>query len=438
MFGSKKIGVLCLNSAWLSGEGDDRHNLSPGKGILEKGLENLQDEELVFVLAHHPIDWFVDEEVESIRSLLGNRPVVYLFGHLHRTSGSPQHVGTGTFLSIQSGAAFQAREDERWLNRIVWGEFDAEAGTVRVIPLLWSRDHQEWSTDTTAFPSNLRVSGEDCWQLTLPTRRTAAMATSTLGFTETADFKFALPLGWVSLDKSALEGFNRELSDEEVLAFFDGRIPSWSDALSPKIPRRIIVSELVTRIGHWKDNPTVTVFHLKGAGGEGKSTILHQVVCDLLRGDIVERVLWNESAEADVPNLDHIPDTMEPYIIASDNAEGVAKELWRLTKIAYKTQRKGICILLSCRDTDWIAAKCDQLPWGTHAQAVDIPLRGLSKADAALIIEAWGRHGARGLGQLYGRPQEEAIEALVEGARGEAYTEEGAFLGAMLPCAHGR
>lgn len=169
-------------------------------------------------------------------------------------------------MAIQAGAAFQAREDEKWINRIVWGELDAEAGTVRVIPQLWSRDHQEWSPDTTAFPSDLRVSGEDCWQLTLPTRRTAATASGPLEVAGTAEVKFALPLGWVSLDKSALEGFDRVVSDEEALAFFDGRIPSWSDALSPKIPRRLIVAELVASIGRWKENPTVTVFLLKGVG----------------------------------------------------------------------------------------------------------------------------------------------------------------------------
>jgi len=424
-FGSQQIGVLCLNSAWLSCEGEDRHNLSPGKGMLEKGLADLEDTEIVFVLAHHPVDWFVDEEVSSIRALLSNRPAVYLFGHLHKSGGSSQHVGTRAFLPIQAGAAFQAREDERWINRIVWGELDTEAGKVRVIPLLWSRDHQEWSTDTNAFPSDLRMSGEDCWQFTLP-------ESGTPGLVGTADVKFALPLGWASLDRSTLEGYGRALSDEEVLGFFDGRVPSWSDALSPEIPRRPIVADLVARIALRKEDPTVTIFLLKGAGGEGKSTVLRQVVCDLLRSDIVERVLWNESAESDAPDIDHIHDTMGQCIIASDDAEGVAKEVFRLTKLASKRQGAGICILLACRDTDWISEKCQQLPWRTYAQVVDIPLRGLSKEDAALIVEAWGKHGARGLGRLYGRSREDAIEALVEEATGEAYTEEGAFLGAML------
>lgn len=430
LFGSQQIGVLCLNSAWLSSEREDRHNLSPGKGILEKGLEDLEDTEIVFVLAHHPIDWFVDEEVSSIRSLLSKRPAVYLFGHLHKSGGSSQSVGTRTFLPIQAGAAFQARENEKWINRIVWGELDMEARTARVIPLLWSRDHQEWATDTNAFPGDLRVAGEDCWQLTLPARSVAAAASSTPGLVGTSDFK--LPLGWVSLDRSTLEGFSRALSDEEVLGFFDGRVPSWSDALSPKIPRRPIVSGLVTHIASQKSNPTVTVFLLKGAGGEGKSTVLRQVVCDLLRSDIVEQVLWNESAEGDVPNIDHIHTTTGSRIIASDDAEGIAKEVFRLTKIASKKQGPGICILLACRDTDWISVRGDQLPWRTYAQVVDIPLRGLSKEDAALIVEAWEKYGARGLGRLYGRSREEAIEALVEEATGEAYTEEGAFLGAML------
>jgi hypothetical protein len=91
LFGSKKIGVICLNSAWLSCKADDRHNLSPGKGILEKSFSELEDAELVFVLAHHPIDWFLDDEVDSIRSLLIKHPSLYLFGHLQNLKGSRLH-----------------------------------------------------------------------------------------------------------------------------------------------------------------------------------------------------------------------------------------------------------------------------------------------------------------------------------------------------------
>jgi hypothetical protein len=430
LFGAHKIGVLCLNSAWLSSEGEDRHFLSPGKGILEKGLEELEDTEIVFVLAHHPIDWFVDEEVSSIVSLLSMRPVVYLCGHLHKSGSTSQSLGMRTILSIQAGAAFQAREDEQWVNRIVWGELNLEDLAARLIPFMWSRDYQEWSIDTNAFPNELRVKGEDFWQLKLPALRVATTVCGAPGVEATSGMK--LPLGWISLDRRRLEGFSRVLSDDDVIGFFNGRLPTFSYALSPKIPRRPIVSELVRQISRQKHSPSVALFLLKGAGGEGKSTVLLQVVCDLLRTDVVKRVLWNESAEGVVPNIDQLIDTNELCLIASDNAEGIAKKVFQLTRIASKRHEANICILLACRDTDWIAVKCDQLPWRIYASVIDIPLRGLSRGDATLIVEAWERYGERGLGRLYGRSREEAIEALIEEATREAYSEEGAFLGAML------
>ena len=61
-----KIGILSLNTAWLSCSDEDRHQLSLGKGILEVGLETLQDCELKIVLGHHPIDWFLDAELAPV------------------------------------------------------------------------------------------------------------------------------------------------------------------------------------------------------------------------------------------------------------------------------------------------------------------------------------------------------------------------------------
>ncbi len=162
------LGILCINTAWLSGSDSDQHQLSPGKGILEMGLEELKGCDRLIVLGHHPIDWFLEDEISSIYSILGKSHVIYLHGHLHKTSGSIQ-IGAGhPFLTMQAGASFQAREDEIWVNRMLWCTLYPQNGYIQVEPLRWSKDYQEWSIDGTAFPEQYRQLGADCWLLPLP------------------------------------------------------------------------------------------------------------------------------------------------------------------------------------------------------------------------------------------------------------------------------
>lgn len=164
----KKIGILGLNTAWLSCSDDDRHKLSAGKEIIETGLGRLRSCDLRIVLGHHPIDWFLDNEINPVRALFGKYNVVYLHGHLHK--GHVRHEeGAGyPFLTLQSGACFQAREHERWVNRLLWCELDLQARELRMEPLHWSRDHQEWVIDGGAFPGRYKQPGTDRWIFTLP------------------------------------------------------------------------------------------------------------------------------------------------------------------------------------------------------------------------------------------------------------------------------
>src|SRR5438046_2180712 len=72
-----QIGILGLNTAWLSESDADRHQLSPGKGIVETGLRDLRECGTCIVLGHHPIDWFLEEEIQPIRALLGKSNAIY-------------------------------------------------------------------------------------------------------------------------------------------------------------------------------------------------------------------------------------------------------------------------------------------------------------------------------------------------------------------------
>src|ERR1035441_6395809 len=54
-----KVGIVGINTAWLSKDDNDREKLTPGKPLLEHALGKLSDCAIRIVLGHHPLDWLV-------------------------------------------------------------------------------------------------------------------------------------------------------------------------------------------------------------------------------------------------------------------------------------------------------------------------------------------------------------------------------------------
>jgi tetratricopeptide (TPR) repeat protein/predicted phosphodiesterase len=159
-----KIGILGLNTAWLANGGnEDRHKLSPGKAIIKNGLKKIDKTDVHIVIGHHPIDWFIDSEVESIKALFSKNEVIYLHGHLHKNSVILDHSKGKGLLAFQSGAAFQAREDECWINRFLLCTHRFEDKVIDVDPRLWANDNQEWCSDSAAFSEDYKEKDRDIW-----------------------------------------------------------------------------------------------------------------------------------------------------------------------------------------------------------------------------------------------------------------------------------
>lgn len=182
------------------------------------------------------------------------------------------------------------------------------------------------------------------------------------------------------------------------------------------------------------ENKELGITLLLGAGGEGKSTVLRQALCEILDSGLDVRVLWHNNPDSPLLRgaLLNLPKTTKGWLVCSDDADLIAKDIFDEVKLLHEAGRDDIKFMLTCRDTDWRGAEGDQMPWGQYATLIIKRLSGLSPEDAALIIKTWNKYGARGMGRLEKLSPEEATVQLLRESKSEKYVEEGAFLGAML------
>ncbi|MDD2856511.1 MAG: metallophosphoesterase [Desulfuromonadaceae bacterium] len=429
----QQIGILGINTAWLSEGDNDKHKLTPGKVAIEAGLKKLKGCEYKFILGHHPLDWY-DEDATSIRALLGKEGVIYIHGHLHRNSGYQEFGAGRKFLSLQSGATFQARESELWVNRLLWSELDLNLGVVKLHPLQWSKANQEWALDGIAYPEEYRTPGTDYW--VLPLKEVSHRAKKSIK--EIVGSESLLPQGWELIDKAFLNEKRRVLDDDAILSFFDGRVPSWREALSPQIPHRTIVGEIISELDIARKNGELRVSVILGAGGEGKSTVFMQTIVELASANAGWNILWIANPARDIlwPSrfLDTLPKDKGTWLIVSDDADLIAKYVFESAKSFNRSDRKDIQFLLCTRDSDWYHSEANDWPWKDFVSYEEKRLRGLTNEDAKLIVEAWSRFGNKGLGSLVGLSLNEAVSSLFIASKSEEERDqnEGAFLGAML------
>jgi len=428
-FNGKTIGVLGINTAWLSCSDYDRHQLSTGKPLLEDGLEKIRDCDLKFVLGHHPLDWFLDEELEPVRSLLGRHNVIYLHGHMHKGRARHEEGAGYPFLALQSGACFQAREDELWVNRFLWCEMDLKTHEISAEPLQWSHDNHEWTLDPLAFPEKYRKG--DRWIISLPS---PAPVEGRLSSGKAPAQKFReMPKGWVIVDRKYLKSLANELTAEQALSFFDGRAPIWREALAPQIPKREIVNSLVGDLDAARKAGGLQVILLIGAAGEGKTTALLQTICDLVNSSHDWHVLWHDDPGSpfSAEFIARLPKG-GTWLIASDDAELIARRVYETTQLL--TDRNDIQFLLCSRDTDWKAAGADRFNWKqNNIKFTQLSLRGLSLDDAEQVVLAWSKYGKDGLKQLNNLTAKEASMRLIEAAKSEETNRsEGSFFGSVL------
>lgn len=438
------IGVLCLNTAWLSDGDKDQLELSPGELILVEGLESIKDCQTRIVLGHHPIDWFTRDEQRRTRALFGQYNVIYLHGHLHENTFT-QEIGAGRqFITIQSGASYQARESKHWVNSFLWSELDYDRNFIRVEPRRWSRDNYEFSHSEPYFPEGYRSKNEQgeelmSYDLPLPMTTKPALEISQ-GYT------WNPPPGWEYITSEFLASQKPLLSEEEDrerrIQFFDGRLPDWNDALSPAIPRRDIVPLLKRAVEDARQREVVQVILLLGAAGEGKSIALRQVVCDLVMSNSEWQVWWTQgNTHTRFPSaaLRKLPRSRGTLLVVADEADLIAKDISEAIESLHRENRKNVQFLLCCQKIGWQEAKADRLDWGNNVP-VPLPLKDVSERDAELIVDAWRACGDKGLDalkELAPQPEKQAAFFFAKAkSMATSSSQNGSLFGAILAVRH--
>lgn len=430
-----KIGIIGINTAWLSNSDNDKEKLTPGKYLLEEAFNDLKDCDYKLVLGHHPLSWFECGQREQIQALLAKNKAMYLHGHMHRNSGELSVALNTGFLSLQSGAAFQAREEERYYNSIQWGELNFEDDTVRITPKKWSVANQEFVPDSSGrLPEAFREEGSDSWRFPY----TVEISNKKTGKNEKLQTK--VPTGWCLIDQAFIQK-RKEPAEEDILKYFDGREPSYNEIFSSFIPAREIVSDIKDEFIRCDADHKIKCVTITGAGGEGKTTVLLQTA-RMLAEKHGWKALVLRQAEKDTPFPEEqlLNITKEgSWVICVDNCFSVSDKIFELLK-KLKAREQHVHFLLCARDVDWNNSSSSVLQWREYSDYSNYRLRGVGKEDADKIINAWGRWGEKGLGRLKGLSTSAAVEKLLLSSKdeeGKNEPEEGALLGAMLTTRYG-
>jgi len=124
-----------------------------GKVPHKKALNQIQEADIKIVMFHHPLHWLLESEQHRIGTLLEEGADLVLNGHQFKSTIEIHHVGAERrVLYIQAGPAHGVKP---WPNRIhlIRWEILGNKRTVKVYPLKFDPEINEWVLDTAIFPA---------------------------------------------------------------------------------------------------------------------------------------------------------------------------------------------------------------------------------------------------------------------------------------------
>jgi len=241
--------------------------------------------------------------------------------------------------------------------------------------------------------------------------------------------------------RSPIEGFTAvtpdflsgqgDLSDADLIRFFDGRIPTWSAAVSKEIPLLESARSSISLLEEAQESRELSLLLLEGPTGEGKSTALRQIASALARRD-GWRVLWREEGVDSRVDVSKLGRGDWRWLLVIDEADAVAADCLTALRLLHEQGRNDVQFLLASRTADWRAGSGLRQPWSSFASSKTLSVKGVSEDDAQAIVNSWANAGDAGLGNLAGLEASEQASTFWKAAQEEALEGENSLLGAML------
>lgn len=127
----RRVRIVGLSSVWVSDEIDGREsreratfvrNMILGPGQIQRMLGQVADDELLFVLTHHPPEWMHPRSAEALARALARPAHIHLCGHVHAAdAGMSRRFGaTGRSVRYVAGAA-HGDPSEETKHGYAWG-----------------------------------------------------------------------------------------------------------------------------------------------------------------------------------------------------------------------------------------------------------------------------------------------------------------------------
>jgi predicted MPP superfamily phosphohydrolase len=140
------IGILGLNSAWMSGrnkdasgEIDDYGRLVIGEPQIHDALTKLETCRLRIVVLHHPFEWLERSDRNRVEERLMDQSHLILRGHEHTPNLSVVTGPTGNCVIIPAGAAYDRRiaDDPRYTASYNFTSVDLTSGNAEIFFRTW-------------------------------------------------------------------------------------------------------------------------------------------------------------------------------------------------------------------------------------------------------------------------------------------------------------
>lgn len=249
-------------------------------------------------------------------------------------------------------------------------------------------------------------------------------------------FSTTTPLaGWTHVTSDFLAA-QPILEAAEAIRYFDGALPTWRHCASTDVPTRQSVEQMQIALDSVTD-PRCTLTVIRGAGGEGKSTVLMQFAAAAAKSgtwEVLHRSAENAALSADVVTA---LDANKQWLLVVDDADNSVVAIFDCLRAVHASSLANVDFVIATRDADWISADGDRKPWAQVCHRLpDVWLSGLaSSEEARSIVRAWGKFGTEGLRKLASFSSEDGmVDALLRADQRNASTPrvEGSFLGALL------